>query len=89
MYLGGVSTPPKFGSELPVPEGPGFGSVEEKNGLEEESLQSVFLLASDFSECIYSRKPLARLRVHLHTTASESDCPRGNVWDRDARRASR
>ena len=29
VYLGGVSTPPKFGSELPVPEGPGFGSLDE------------------------------------------------------------
>ncbi len=30
MYLGGVSTPPKFGSELPGPKGPGFGSLDEK-----------------------------------------------------------
>ena len=29
MYLRGVSTPPKFGSELPSPEGPGFGSLDE------------------------------------------------------------
>ncbi len=27
MYLRGVSTPPKFGSELPGPKGPGFGSL--------------------------------------------------------------
>ena len=29
VYLGGVSTSPKFGSELPVPEGPGFGSLDQ------------------------------------------------------------
>ena len=29
VYLGEVSTPPKFGSELPVSEGPGFGSLDE------------------------------------------------------------
>ena len=29
MYLGGVETPPKFGSELPGPKGPGFGSLDE------------------------------------------------------------
>ncbi len=29
VYLGGVSTPPKLGSELPVPEGPGFGSLDQ------------------------------------------------------------
>ncbi len=34
VYLGGVSTPPKFGSELPGPEGPGFGSLDENNLIE-------------------------------------------------------
>ena len=32
MYLRGVSTPPKFGSELPGPKGPGFGSLDESPG---------------------------------------------------------
>ena len=31
MYLRGVSTPPKFGSELPGPKGPGFGSLDENS----------------------------------------------------------
>ena len=30
MYLRGVSTPPKFGSELLGSKGPGFGSLDQK-----------------------------------------------------------
>ena len=50
VYLGGVSTLPKFGSELPGPKGPGFGSLDKNAAI-------VSMVATKTHKSIFSFYP--------------------------------